>query len=208
MEKWIDLTLTLDEFLPVYPGDIPIRFDKDKTLEKDGYNLTRITSGMHVGTLMDSKKHMLDSDEGIDKIDPNLLIGEALIIRPSLKENVISTKDVINQYDLKSKILIFDLDFARRLGEDAYFKYPKFERNILPFLLQNQVQVICMDFPSPEYEDEVDFEMHKDLLSKGIYIIENLTNINTLKSEIDFIALPLKLRDMDGSLIRCVARNR
>lgn len=207
MEKWIDLTLTLDESLPVYPGDVPIKIVSDKTLEKDGYNLKRITVGMHVGTHMDSKMHMLDSSLGIDTIDPNLLIGTAQIVRPGLSGNVISTKDVVNQYDNKSKIMIFDLNWTQYLGTQKYFEYPKFEPEIFQFLKNNKIHLIGLDFPSPEYVNETGFQMHKDLLENDIFIIENLTNLTGLFNQVDFIALPLKLRGLDGSLIRCVARN-
>ena len=207
MEKWIDLTHTLDENLPVYPGDTPIKIVKDKTIAKNGYNLKRVTAGMHIGTHMDSKMHMLDSEDGIDTIDPNLLIGKASIVRPALTGNVIVTQDVINQYDGQSKIVIFDLNWTRFFGTDQYFKYPKFERDIFDFIRDNHIHLIAMDFASPEYHDETAYEMHKDLLNNDTFIVENLTNLDSLSGTIDFIALPMKLKDLDGSFIRCVGRN-
>ncbi len=207
MERWIDLTITLDEETPVYPGDIPIKITEAKTIAKDGYNLKRITTGMHIGTHLDSKMHMLKSNKGIDMIDPNLLIGKAQIIRPSISNNIISMKDVVNQYDKKSKIVIYDLNWAMYFGDNKYYHYPKFERSIFDFLLKNEIHLIGLDYPSPEYHDETGYEMHKDLLGNDIYIIENLCNLKQLQGTIDFIALPMKLRGFDGSFIRCVGRN-
>ena len=65
-----------------------------------------------------------------------------------------------------------------------------------------------MDMPSPKYENEVLMQMHKDLLSEDILIVENLTNLDKLNKHIDFLALPLKIKGLDGSLTRCIAKNR
>ena len=50
-------------------------------------------------------------------------------------------------------------------------------------------------------------EIHRILLGADITIVEGLKNLHTIEQDqIEFIALPLKLRDGDGSPVRALAR--
>ena len=207
MSEWIDLTVLIDGDYMVYSGDDNIYYETRKTVGKDGYNLKLMKSNMHVGTHLDVKKHMFDIEEGIESIDINQMIGRATLVQPSIVNGIIDTNDIIGQYEGDNHILLLNCNVARNINTKEYFKQPKFDRNILKFLLKNNISVIGFDLPSPEYSEGDFLDMHRDLLSNNILIIENLTNLDALQKECMFIGLPLKMKGFDGSMLRCVAKN-
>jgi kynurenine formamidase len=207
MNEWIDLTILVDDLLPSYPGDKDILITEEFNLSNAGFNLLRIETNMHKGTHLDAKKHVFPVEEGVESIDINKMIGKALVIRPVIENGTIKTKSIIDNYNEGYQILILDLSWGKLLYEPTYFNHPTFERDILTFLLDNKINVIGFDIPSPCYDKELEFEMHKDLLKNDITIIENLTNLESLDKVVDFICLPLKIKGFDGSFVRCVAKN-
>jgi kynurenine formamidase len=49
-------------------------------------------------------------------------------------------------------------------------------------------------------------DVHRVLLEAGVVIVEGLTNLDRIQSEVvEFIALPLKVLDGDGAPVRAVA---
>lgn len=207
MKNYIDLTLMLDENYLPYPGDEPIKFNEVKKIDQDGYNLKRFESGMHIGTHMDAEKHIFPNGKGIESIDINEVIGTARVIRPDIEDNLISTEDIVKDLIGDEKILLLDLGHANKINTDVYYNQPKFQKDLVPFLVEKGIRVIGFDIPSPEYCDGDFLDMHRDLMRGGIHIIENLTNLDKLDSVVEFIALPLKIKGLDGSLIRAVACN-
>lgn len=207
MEHWIDLTVMIDEEYLPYPGDDIWTFEQSKKRKSDGYDLKRISINMHVGTHLDAKKHVLDSEEGIEAIDINRMIGRALVIRPSINDGMISSEDISAQYEEGFDILLIETGHARYFLSEEYYHQPKFERGICDFLAAKGIKVLGMDMASPEYRDGDFLDMHRDLMNRDVVIIENLTNLDQLQKQVDFIGLPLKIKGLDGSLLRCVAKN-
>ncbi|MCK4552204.1 MAG: cyclase family protein [Tenericutes bacterium] len=207
MNKWIDLTILIDEETVLYPGDTPFTVVDEKKFNVDGYNMKRLYTNMHVGTHLDVKKHVFDVEEGIEAIDINKLIGKALVIRPSIDNLIVNSDDIIKNYIEGYTIIILDLGWSKFLNTDKYYNHPKFDKKIVPFLRKKGIEIIGIDIPSPEYADSDLFVMHKDLLENGMLIIENLTNLDKLTKTVDLIAMPLRIKGLDGSLVRCVAKN-
>jgi kynurenine formamidase len=62
-----------------------------------------------------------------------------------------------------------------------------------------------VDAPSFDPVDSVKLSVHKALLSKGIVLIENLTNLDALPDKgFIFCCFPLKIKGGDGSPVRAV----
>ncbi len=207
MNQWIDLTMTLDEKTLVYPGDRPFEIQKERDIEADGYNLKRVHLNMHLGTHMDAPLHVIDQGKSIDEIAVDTFIGEAVVIRPDIQNNIISTQSIINQYLPEAKMILFDLSWSDKANTPDYFQMPGFEPALIPFLVKHGILAIGIDGPSPVYHQGDMLDMHKDLLSNNILIYENLVNLDRLSTLVDFIGLPLKIKGMDGSLTRAVAKN-
>lgn len=211
MEKWIDLSIAIDENYLVYPGDSQVEIKQIKTIKNDRFNMKTVNINMHVGTHMDFTSHMLETKERSEGFPIDKLIGKANVIKPRVINNVVKTEDIIKAYEqvgYKSRILIINLDHAKNINTEKFYKQPKFEQSLFHFLKENGINVLGVDAPTVVYHDSKDvLKMHHDLLGSGITIIETLVNLDKLSDLVDFIALPLKIIGMDGSLLRAVAKN-
>ena len=56
--KVIDLTHTICQNMPVYPGTEPPTFEPANSYEKDGFKETKISMFTHTGTHMDPPAHL------------------------------------------------------------------------------------------------------------------------------------------------------
>lgn len=207
MNKWIDLSLKLDEKTYPFPGDEPLKIEQLKSLKDDGYLLTCISTTMHLGTHLDFKSHMLDT---LDDLDVNDFIGYANVIFINPKHGVISTRDIEMAYqyiDKKENMLLISTGREALVNTDQYFEYPKFDQKIMTFLNKHHIKLLGSDLPSFEYFDGHSLKMHKDLLSQNVYLLENLMELQKLQSHIELIVLPLPITGIEASLVRPIARN-
>src|SRR5690348_18506108 len=89
--------------MPTYPGDPPPSFENYSTLQKNGVNLTRIIIGSHTGTHLDAPRHFIQDGIGIDRIQPDQLVGEAYVADLSKKPigSGITSEDLRRELDEK-----------------------------------------------------------------------------------------------------------
>ncbi len=200
--KVIDLTVLLNEDTPVYPGDPKTIIKPAGVLEKDGYADHQITLSTHVGTHIDAPAHMVLGGETLDKIPTEQFMGRGVYIKLDAKKFDLKKLEVAGI--TKGDIVIFDTGLAGDYHKQSYFEdYPQIPNDVAQFLIDKKVNMVGMDMCSPDHEP---FEIHKVLLSGGVLIIENLTNLVKLNGEtFEIIALPLNL-EIDGSPARVIAR--
>lgn len=204
MEKIIDLTHTIKDNMPVYPGDEYTRVYKTQTLEQNGYNNHRLEISMHTGTHIDSPMHLLQSSRYISDIPIEALIGRGCVLDVRGEENIIMKEAYMDKVK-EGDIVLLHTGFDSKYGEEQYYKnHPTIDKDLADFFIKREIKALGMDLPSP---DRYPFEMHKLLLGKDILIIENVTNINKLIGETDFevFALPIKIM-ADGASARVIAR--
>ena len=96
--KVIDLTHTIKEGMPVFPGTEPPKLDPASTFEKDGFRETLLTMYSHTGTHMDAPAHIFQDGTTLDKIDVINFIGKAALIDcTSIVENEEIEYDLIER---------------------------------------------------------------------------------------------------------------
>ena len=78
-------------------------------------------------------------------------------------------------------------------------------------MVKNGCKVLALDTPQPDNPKngkgaEKDSPNHKILLSEGVALVEYLINIRSIKSkEVNLVVAPLKIKEGDGSPVRCFA---
>jgi len=209
MSDWIDLTVSITKNYLVYPGDKNLEIKQTRTIENDGYNLSQLNLNMHIGTHIDFRSHALKL-KSQEEINFENFIGKGNVIRPAIIDNIVSTKDLEMQYNnlnYREKILFLDLKNAAKINTSEYYKPILFEPKIFKFLSENNIAILGADIPNFSYVNEEGLRMHKDLLGRNIYLIENLTNLDLLNHHFYFVGLPLKIFNVEASMIRAVAKN-
>ena len=136
----LDLTHTIAENMPVYPGTETPIFAGANTYEKDGFKETKLTMYTHTGTHMDPPAHLFAGRTTLDAFPASQFIGKALVIECSdLNEGKAITLERILQYGKDAEnadFLLFHLGWDKRWGTDAYFgDYPCLDDAAMDYII-------------------------------------------------------------------------
>ncbi len=212
-KKAVDLTQTLENGMPVYPGNpIPV-FERTSTLEKNGVNLSKMELGSHTGTHVDAPRHFVSNGTSIDRIPVGHFIGEAVAVDLSNKPigSGITAKDL--EANLDDVVREGDIVLCYT-GTSKYWGKSKMNTNYTyltedgaKYLVSKKVRAVGIDFLSVEKFKSSNPVAHKVLLEAGMFLIESLNNNleQFVGQRLLFIGLPIKLKEGDGSPARCVA---
>ena len=208
--KVIDLTLTVSEKIPTFPGSPKPHFIEWETIPKDGYNLELLFLSTHTGTHIDAPFHFVKNGKKIHEINPERLVNEAVLIRVGKNSNrSISKTDIQNFEQKNGKIengstVIFYTGWQKNLNKEFYFsENPGLSISAAKYLASKKINMVGIDSPSIDLGSDSKFSVHHILAKNNILIVENLANLNKIKSNnFHLITSPLKLKNATGSPIR------
>ncbi|MGV7225484.1 MAG: cyclase family protein [Nitrosopumilus sp.] len=211
--KPIDLSLTISESIPSFPGSPKPHFINWSDLEHDGYNLELLFLSSHTGTHLDAPYHFVKNGLKINEIPLDRLLGKAILIKIKKTKNTsIKKSDIVLFEKNNGKIpnhssIFFYTSWQKNLKKDNYFtENPGLDSTSAKYLASKKINLVGIDSPSIDLGKDESFSVHHILSKSNILIVENLANLNKIKSkEFDFTILPLKLKDATGSPVRAVA---
>lgn len=208
----IDLTHTIREDMPVFPGTENARLIPVNTYEKDGFKETLLEISTHTGTHMDPPAHVLAGRTTLDQFPAEQFIGKALVIDcRDLKEGQVISMACIQRAGEKvreAEFLLFNLGWDRRWGTEEYFgDFPCLDEEALAFVLQGHYKGIGFDVISIDPISDENLTRHKKLFQTcDIVNIENLKNLDLCGNDLFwFSCFPLKIEGSDGAQVRAVA---
>jgi len=222
----IDLSQTIEEGIPVPIGFPGPTFEMHLSQKKgDVSNVEILRMGLHAGTHCDAPYHFFSDLQTIDELPPDTFIGSAIVVNLSHLEGSIPIdyKDLKN-WEIKSGetilpgdgVLLFTGNSKNwKVGNEgsSYWKngWPYLNSSAVEYLASKPIRWIGVESFDPDWVDLNDlstaaFLTHRGFLPKGIYIIENLTNLDKIPTiRCSIIALPLKIKHGSGSPLRVIA---
>lgn len=211
--KLVDLSLTISEHIPSFPGSPTPHFIDWSDIEHDGYNLELLFLSSHTGTHIDAPYHFAKNGLKIHQISLDRLVGKAILIKLKKTKNTPITKSDITSFEKKNgKIpncssIFFFTDWQKNLKKNNYFtENPGLDSTSAKYLASKKINLVGIDSPSIDLGKDGSFTVHHILSKNNILIVENLANLDKIKSmEFNFTILPLKLKDATGSPVRAVA---
>ena len=211
--KIIDLTLTVSDEIPTFPGSPQPSFIPWENVKEDGYNLELLFLSTHTGTHMDAPYHFLEKGAKIHEISLKKLVSEAILIKSKKKSGGSITKTDIQKFEKKhGKItgfssVIFYTGWQRNLQKKYYFtKNPGLSVSAAKYLASKKINVVGIDSPSIDLGTDSKFSVHQIFAKKGMLIVENLASLEKIKSpKFHLVVLPLKLKNATGSPVRAIA---
>ena len=210
--KVLDLTHTIQENMPVYPGTDPPKLLPANTYEKDGFKETLLQLFSHTGTHVDPPAHLFPDRLTLDQFPASQLIGKALVIDCSaLSEGSLIGMEQFKPYGKKANetdFLLFYLGWDQRWGSDAYFgDYPCIDDEVLDYIIAGDYKGIGFDVIGLDPISDGNLTRHKKLFQeKDILNIENLNNLGLCGCDLfNFGCFPLKLANCDGAPVRAIA---
>ena len=192
-----DITRPLAPGSIVYPGDIVPRFIQQ---DHGQYLVTDIRMSTHSGTHIDAPAHYFEEGAGIDQVPFAALMGWCRVVDLSGVDRALVASDLRELLKDMDKVLL-KTSFSDKCEFDE--DYPSLTPEAAGFLIRSGITCIGTDAPSIE-EFHGNGDVHRTLLSNGAIIIELLDLHGVKEGDYWMIALPLRLRGLDGSPCRAL----
>jgi kynurenine formamidase len=212
----IDLSYPLCESTPVFPGDDPVKItvaEQAGSLHpsgRRGLNCSRLEMSVHCGTHMDAPFHFFNNGATIEEVPLSACVGEAVLIdlrpldaRTELRKiHVEKFEEAVRQ----AKRVVLLTGWFKKWNHPTYFThYPVLSGELADFLVSLGVLIVGVDTPSV---DDPPFPAHLSLLEGGVFIVENLTNLDQIgSSRFHLTVAPLKITGRDASPVRAFAQH-
>ena len=138
--KIIDLTQTISEGMPVYPGTEPPKLTIANTHEKDGFRETLISFYSHTGTHMDAPFHIFADRTRLDELPVEQFVGKALVIdcRDAGEGGTIGMEYIDKALADEAEFLLFHTGWDENWGTEKYFgEYPVLSMEVCRYLLDS-----------------------------------------------------------------------
>ena len=222
--KVADLTLTIYEGMPCFPvswypspkfEDI-LHVDNDPTGSHRYASKAQLFS--HGGTHLDSPKHYnyFECKKTIDIVPPETLVNDTVWVHFGDKKNLdtISAQDLEQATagnDVAGKTLLITTGYTdKHWGEADYFQVsPYLGVDAAEWMVEKGIKMVAIDFQTDKPGDAA-FPVHNALLSNEVYILEYISNVQSLfdqgfGGEFILCVGSLKLKDLEASTARVFA---
>ena len=100
--KILDLTLTISDNIPTFPGSPAPSFIPWENIKDDGYNLELLFFSSHTGTHLDAPHHFLEKGVKIHEINIKRLVCNAVLIKLRKKSGEAIKKIDIEKFEKKT----------------------------------------------------------------------------------------------------------
>ena len=216
-QDWIDITLPLNNNLPVLPSGVsespvpPPRFERLFDMERgDKVTMSRIDMSSHDGTHIDAPLHFFFRGTAIDDMSPDTTIGYARVIE-------IKDRESIKVKELESyEIQVGERILFKTRNSPVVYETQVYEGDCVTltpeaavYLAGKKVRMVGLDYltlgnvKSPEAIKDV----HEILLSNGVYILEGINLAGVKPGDYELICLPLRLEKGDAAPCRAIIRS-
>ena len=120
----IDLTHTITEDMPVYPGTGGPEFIPEALIDRDHYRETDLHIWSHTGTHMDAPAHLLADGMTLDEFPAGRFVGKAAVIDcrdPALLEDGRIPASRLDAIPADTQIVLIYTGHEAHWGTSAYY---------------------------------------------------------------------------------------
>jgi arylformamidase len=205
--KIIDISQPLHDGTPVWPGDTPFSFSLNWSMEETGsVNVGQLNMSAHTGTHVDAPFHFDNEGKRILDLPLERYIGPAVVV--SVEHAGSIGPEHLSGIDLTAvKKVLFKTDAWKDLQAFPE-SIPPIEPELAPFLKEKGVHLIGVDIPSVDELDSKEMEAHHALTENDILILEGIVLKDVKPGYYELYAMPLPLKEADGSPVRAVLIDR
>lgn len=214
----VDLSYTMEEKMPVWPTHARYGTTVYESYEYgDAALQSMISFGEHCGTHIDAPLHFIPGACPVNLLPPTAVMGRGVKIEAGFVEpRGVLTLESILDFEAKNGEIKKDDIVMIHFGWDAKYRLQPDSRDFLndwpglsgegaEYLAGKKVAAVGGDTLSLDAFGAEVSVCHNILLSQGIPIIENISNLSKISVFTYVIGLPMKLKNGSGSPIRLVA---
>lgn len=210
MSRYIDVSMPIVDSMLVWPTDPPLEIRTFKSpIKGDRSTVSQLSMGTHTGTHVDAPKHFLPEAEGVETLDPEVLIGPCLVldVREAARRGDIGPDDLAPAFQRKARRIILRTGTLEEQMVKGFSKrFPGLTVASVKAAVEQGVRLIGIDAMSIEIYHAPGAPTHHALLEARVIIIENLLLKDVPQGQYDLIALPLRIQGGDGAPARVFLR--
>lgn len=194
----------------------PVRVTRCIKIEESRLNVTCLDVCAHHGTHIDAPRHFVPDGRPVEELELEEVSGRAVALsvqRPG--GEAITVEDLEDQ---PRSVEAGDIVFIHsgwgalfHADRERYSVHPYLSDEATEWLLEREVKMVAVDFPSPDMPEPVrkpgfNWPVHHRLLEGGILIAEHVANLDRVAGHrFRAFAFPLPIAGSDGSPVRMVA---
>lgn len=207
MSSIIDISRSLSERLPVWPGDTPYRRDQRvETINGARCYTSSITFSAHSGTHLDAPAHLKLAEEDlgttIEAIDLHRLIGPARVL--DLRgHKIIESPSIHSLPDCPPRLLLHTDNSHRPYRMEDFVALTA---DAAASLVSRACLLVGIDGPSVDAWDSPDLPAHRQLLQAGVIILEGLDLSRADAGDYELTCLPLFIPGSEAAPARAILR--
>lgn len=201
VKKIIDISLTLENGMIVYPGNPEVKIE---TTVGETSTHSSIAMGSHTGTHIDASLHVFKNGRGVNKIPLETYIGKCRVLDLTTVRESITIADLKRYRIKKGERILVKTRNSKRGFKKFYDDYVYLDGNAADYLAQKGIVLFGIDYLSIKKRGGKDYRPHTSLLKKGIVIFEGLDLSKVSSGVYLFVGFPLKFGNIDGSPARAV----
>lgn len=200
----IDISLPIVEGMITYPGDAKPRIVGPRRKRGSSTFHSILTLGSHTGTHIDAPRHVLKNGARVDTIAFDRLMGPCRVLDCTTARSNVTIQDLKPHRVQRGERILLKTRNSRR----GFHRFPKsyvaLDGDAAEYLGRTNVRLVGIDMLSVKQRGSRDQRPHTALLKRGIPIIEGLNLRNVRPGRYHLIALPLRLKGLDGAPSRVV----
>lgn len=206
MGKIYDISVSLRESMPLWPGDPGYNWTQTKSIEKgEAANLSKMSLGSHTGTHLDAPVHFVKGAKTIDQMPVEALIGKVTVFEVDCMHRI--TRGDLEKLDIGgvSRALFKTRNSSLWSRDDFTADFVSFDVSAAEYLAGKGVQLVGIDYLSiGPFEDGV--EVHQAFLKNDIMLLESVNLSGVAPGDYELICLPLKVLGSEGAPARAILR--
>lgn len=206
--RYQDVSVSLSESTPVWPGDEPFRRLETASLgDGDGCNVSALSMSAHTGTHVDAPFHFIQHGIKVDEIPLDTLVGAAwvCVVPDSIQVVTVDLLEAEGIPEGTLRLLLATSNSAlwASQGGQMIEDYVSLSEDAAGWLVGRGVLLVGIDYLSvdPFFSDH---PSHTLLLSAGIVIVEALDLRGVPSGPCRLWCLPLRVVGGDGAPARAV----
>ena len=213
MATILDLSQPIRPGLPAFPIYIRPFILSWTSIDTHGFRSEIVHMVTHTSTHLDAPAHFIDRGETVDELSLERFMVDAVALDLSFRSSggALTSEDLAKalkglEVRVGDAILIYT-GWSEKFGSQSYLEgYPWLGVDAVEMLISLGISLVGVDTPSVDSLESRDFPAHRNLLGRGILIIENLGNLRpVLNRRFKLACFPLKIANASASPVRAVA---
>lgn len=222
----VDLSQLIEKDIPGPVGFPNPQLSFFRTIKGgDVINVESIELGLHCCTHIDAPYHFMEEGITIDQVPPEIILGSAVVVDlrhkkgsvPIEAQDIMEWEEKSKEYIRRGDGVLLMTEFSKlwKVGEGnkefLESGWPYIARSAAQYLLEKKIRLIGvesmdLDLVDPYDLSKSEFVGHRTFLANGIYIVENLKNLDMIQANrCDIVGTPLYIKGGTGSPIRMLA---